>query len=184
MKSKQPKKTVREKNTPESVLKKHDQYWLYAVPLFLVCALLLISIFEGAVKRELERVRILPEKNVRVAPYPSLLKTTIPFVSAYSVMILDNDSKKILYEKNADFRFSMASTTKVMTALAGLDYFKPESILTIQRDSVEGTVVGFSSGQRYYYSDILYGMLLPSGNDAAYAVADNYPGGVDAFVLN
>jgi D-alanyl-D-alanine carboxypeptidase len=76
----------------------------------------------------------------------------------------------------------MASTTKVMTALVALDYYKPTDILTTLTSHVEGVNVGVEVGDRLYFKDALYAMLLPSGNDIALMMAQNYPGGEDAFV--
>lgn len=103
-------------------------------------------------------------------------------ISAESALVMDRDSKVILFSKNATLRFSLASTTKIMTALVGSEYFKPDDILTVKTKGIQGSVVGFSPGQQYRFEDLLYGMLLPSGNDAALAIAQNYPGGTQAFI--
>jgi D-alanyl-D-alanine carboxypeptidase len=76
----------------------------------------------------------------------------------------------------------MASTTKIMTALTALDYYKDDSVLTIKSSNVEGAILGFQKGEKFYFENLLYAMLLPSANDAAVAIADNYPGGIDSFV--
>ncbi len=95
---------------------------------------------------------------------------------------MDKDSYAVLFEKNSQTRFSMASTTKVMTALTALDYYKDTDILTARRSEVEGVNVGLKIGERMYFNDALYAMLLPSGNDVAYLFADNYPGGKAEFL--
>lgn len=105
-----------------------------------------------------------------------------PYLSAKAAIIMDDESKRLMYVKNPTLRLSTASTAKIMTALVALDYFKPQDILTVQSDHYEGTVVGFPRGERIAFSDMLYAMLLPSGNDAAYTIAENYPGGIEAFV--
>jgi len=105
-----------------------------------------------------------------------------PPLSAHAAIIMDNDSKVTLFSKNQDLRFSMASTTKIMTALVALEYFNLYDVLTMQEDSVEGAVVGFKKGEQVFFEDMLYAMLLPSGNDAALAIAQNYQGGEKAFV--
>ncbi len=69
-----------------------------------------------------------------------------------------------------------------MTSLVALDYFAPKDILTVYSADIEGAEVGFQTGDKVYFEDMLYGLLLPSGNDAAYAIAENYPGGVPTFV--
>ncbi len=95
---------------------------------------------------------------------------------------MDDTTKRILYVKNPALRLSTASTAKIMTALVALSYYQSQDILTVKRDQYEGTIVGFSKGERFAFSDVLYAMLLPSGNDAAYTIAENYPGGIVAFV--
>jgi len=107
---------------------------------------------------------------------------TKPDISAQAALIIDKDSQVILFEKNKNLRFSMASTTKIMSALVALDYFKMDDILTIYSENVEGATVGFKSGEQYHFEDLLYAMMLPSANDAAMAIAQNYPGGETAFI--
>lgn len=123
------------------------------------------------------------------APYPILLEKSpgmmvqeAASVSARSALIIDDASKIILYQQNAHILLPMASTTKIMTALTALDYFKPDDVLVVQDVSVDGVRVGFTPGETVYFHDMLYAMLLPSGNDAAQIIAQNYPGGVPVFV--
>src|SRR5262249_1753060 len=92
------------------------------------------------------------------------------------------NSQVVIFSKNAELRFSMASTVKIMTALTALDYYHDTAILTIKNPHVDGSGLGLGIGDQFYFKDLLYAMLLPSANDAAVAIADNYTGGVDAFV--
>jgi len=103
-------------------------------------------------------------------------------VSAKAVVIMDKDSGVVLFAKNPNLSFSLASTTKIMTALVSLGHFKLNDVLTVQTANIEGVNVGFKVGERLSFESILYAMLLPSGNDAALAIAENYPGGKDAFI--
>lgn len=123
-----------------------------------------------------------PFPYVKATDYPLLDRTFSPVITAQAAYIIDDTSKVILYAKNDTIRFSPASTTKMMTALVALDYYKMNDLLTIKRSGVIPVVVGFPYGARVTFHDMLYGMLLPSGNDAAYAIGDNYPGGETAFV--
>ena len=129
------------------------------------------------------------EKKVREFPftvsgkqYPVFKLPISPDISAKAVVIMDNESKVLLFSKNPNLLFSMASTTKIMTALIGLDYYKINDVLTVKTEKVEGVNVGFKMGEKLFFKDILYAMLLPSGNDAALALAQNYPGGEIAFI--
>ncbi len=117
-----------------------------------------------------------------IKPYPIFDSSQISGISAYAAIIVDDASQVVIFAKNPRFRFSMASTTKLMSALIGLDYFAKDDILTVRRVGVEGAVVGFPLGEKLFFDDLLYAMLLPSGNDATYAIADSYPGGVGSFI--
>lgn len=117
-------------------------------------------------------------------PYPVLAAGLTPGadVSSQSFTILDKNSGVTIFTKNKQLQLPLASTTKIMTALVGLENFKLSDLLTIKNDGIEGTVVGFQKGEIVLFEDLLYGMLLSSGNDAAIAIADNYSGGRSAFV--
>ncbi len=127
--------------------------------------------------------------NVSQAEYPVFKFPINPGISAKAVIIMDNESKIVLFSKNPNLLFSMASTTKIMTALVALDYYKIDDVLVVKTEKVEGVNVGFKIGEKLLFKDILYAMLLPSGNDAALALAENYlpagkagPGGEVEFV--
>lgn len=129
------------------------------------------------------------EKKVKGFPfeitqslYPSFKSPIDPDITAKAVVVIDNESKVLLFSKNPNLLFSMASTTKIMTALVALDYYKTNDILTIKTENVEGVNVGFKIREKLLFEDILYAMLLPSGNDAALALAQNYSGGEEVFV--
>lgn len=167
-----------------SRLKQHEgSIQLLIVPLILFLILSIVTFSARLIEKKTaeediqEYTTLLP-----VHPYPMLKNFYEPLISAESAIIMENDSKGILYEKNPTFRFSMASTTKVMTALAALEHFHSDDVLTVKRSGVEGTGMGLYPGQKFTFESLLYAMLLPSANDAAFAIADNYPGGEKAFV--
>ncbi len=108
---------------------------------------------------------------------------TPPQLSAKAAIALDLDTGEILFEKNIYGRMSPASTTKIMTALVAQDYYKSADILTVYPEAqVGGSVMGLNNGERLTFRSLLYGMLLNSGNDAAFTIALNYPGGLNNFV--
>lgn len=114
---------------------------------------------------------------------PKNLGITPPSLSATSVLALDLDNDFVFFVKDPDKRVPIASTTKIMTALVALDHFQPNQVLTVPDTSlVSGSTMGLKSGEKLTFRSLLYGMLLNSGNDAAYAIAANFPGGVSAFV--
>lgn len=106
-----------------------------------------------------------------------------PNISARAVLIEDLATDTVLLQKEAGSSLPIASTTKIMTALVGSEYFKPAAILTVEGGAdISGSKAGLIKGEKLTFRSLLYGMLLSSGNDAAYAIAENYPGGVLGFV--
>ena len=147
--------------------------------------LVLLSLFDLNEKKKIQTNVVLsvPISLPTPAPYPILNTSFFPDVSAESAIVLDANTNIVLFEKNADMQFSPASTTKIMTALVALNYYSPNAILTVFTSGIEGSIVGFEQGEQVTFSDMLYAMLLPSGNDAAVAIAQNYRGGEDSFIL-
>lgn len=107
----------------------------------------------------------------------------LPDLTAQSVLMYDLTANKILYEKDPDVRRPMASLTKIMTAIIALDTPKPDDRYIVTKDDmVTGDDMGVSPGEVYDLQDLLYGLVLHSGNDAAEVLAHNYPGGRNAFI--
>ncbi len=107
----------------------------------------------------------------------------LPQIYSAGAVAIDVDSGEILFERNSTKRLSPASTTKIMTALVAKDHFKAGDVLTVRSDSlVGGSTMGLSAGEEMSFRSLLYGMMLNSGNDAAFTIAGNYPGGVSGFV--
>ena len=69
-----------------------------------------------------------------------------------------------------------------MTALVAMDVFKLDDVFTVTGIVNSGRVMGLVAGEKITFESLLYGALVHSANDAAYAIAENYPGGVTAFV--
>ena len=96
-----------------------------------------------------------------------------PAVSAQSAVVMDLTSGRILYEKNGDLRVYPASTTKIMTALLGIEYGDLDRRITVGGEAigVEGSSIYLKDGEIMSLRDLLYGAMLRSGNDAATAIA-------------
>ena len=94
-------------------------------------------------------------------------------VSAQSAVLMCVNSGEILFSKNENKKLPMASTTKIMTSLIALESAMPEKEIVVTRDmvSVEGTSMGLVEGDSVSLSELIYGMMLQSGNDAANTVA-------------
>ncbi len=104
-------------------------------------------------------------------------------LTAQSVLVYDLSENKILYEKDPDIKHPMASLTKIMTAIIALDNQKPDDKYIVAKDDIVGEdSMGVTAGEIYNFQDLLYGLLLPSGNDAAEVFAHNYPTGRSGFV--
>src|SRR5579872_7418903 len=116
------------------------------------------------------------------AAYPKLINISPPDISAQAAIIMDSDSKTILYYKNQNQTFPMASSTKIMTALVSLSHYNLNDILVDETYPVEGSIAGLTLGEKMTFRNALYGLLLPSGNDVAVMLAQNYPGGMDSFI--
>ena len=108
-----------------------------------------------------------------------------PDLSAASAILVDADSGRILYEKDAHTRRLIASTTKLMTALVAaeaMDDLAEPVTITREDTLTEGSSMYLKVGETVTLEALLYGLLLHSGNDAALAVARHCAGDVETFV--
>ena len=94
--------------------------------------------------------------------------------------MVDLPSFTPVLERNAHDPFLPASTTKIITALVATDVYQPEDVITIKDPLGEGQIMGLIDGEKITVENLLYGTLVHSGNDAAYALAQHY--GFDRFV--
>lgn len=94
-------------------------------------------------------------------------------VSAKAAILMHADSGRVLYEKNADEHMLIASTTKIMTAIVVLEHCELDDLVEVDSRSagIEGSSMYLKAGESYTVEDLLYGLLLVSGNDAASALA-------------
>ena len=103
--------------------------------------------------------------------------------SAKSAILVEMETGRILYEKNAHEALPMASTTKVMTALVALENSSLTDTVTASRNAfgVPGTSIYLTEGENLSMEEMLYGLMLQSGNDAAVAIAEHVAGSVEEF---
>ena len=103
--------------------------------------------------------------------------------SAKSAFLCERGSGRVIYSKNADQRMPMASTTKIMTALTALSAADPDSVATVSKNAegTEGSSMYLRAGEKVTLRELLYGLMLSSGNDAAVAVAEHVSGSTAAF---
>ncbi len=105
-------------------------------------------------------------------------------VSALSAALIDLKSGAVLFEKNGSERLPMASTTKIMTAKTVLSKMSLSDVVTVPKEAtlIEGSSIYLKEGEKISVKDLLYGLLLESGNDAAFALAVACSGSEENFV--
>ncbi|WP_017472232.1 D-alanyl-D-alanine carboxypeptidase family protein [Amphibacillus jilinensis] len=108
-----------------------------------------------------------------------------PFVSAEQAVLLDQATGEILYQKNTEQPQLIASITKIMTALIAIEYGQLDEYVKVSKDAVltEGSSIYLIENERILLKDLVYGLMLRSGNDAAVAIAEHVGESVDGFVF-
>lgn len=130
-----------------------------------------------------------------ITPTPTQKPTPIltargkpPAITASEAILLDNDTGRILDDLNGESPVPMASTTKIMTALIAIQAADLNKIVTIQQDAFDevhihnGSSAELQVGDRLTLKDLLYALMIPSGDDAAIAIADAVSGSTANFV--
>ena len=104
-------------------------------------------------------------------------------VSAKAAILMHADSGRVLYEKNADEHMLIASSTKIMTAIVVLEHCELDDLVEVDSRSagIEGSSMYLKAGESYTVEDLLYGLLLVSGNDAASALALHVADSMEEF---
>ncbi|MEN6412520.1 MAG: D-alanyl-D-alanine carboxypeptidase family protein [Veillonellales bacterium] len=106
-----------------------------------------------------------------------------PDIKAKAAIVIDASTGKILYTKNAEERHYPASTTKIMTLIVALEHGNIDDVVTASANAAntEGSSLWLSQGEQLKMLDMLYGIMLISGNDATVAVAEHISGSVNNF---
>ena len=118
-----------------------------------------------------------------------LIMTLLPFyvkaISASSYIVMDMDSGRILEGENINKKSLIASTTKILTAITAIEYGNLEDIVRVNQDILKayGSGIYIQVGEELVLDDLLYGLMLRSGNDAALAIASHVGGSKDNFVF-
>ena len=125
--------------------------------------------------------------NTVVSPFIALAAPVpkVPAISSTAVILIDADSGRVIYEKNADKRMYPASTTKILTCILALEKSKLADQVTVgdinsemPHDAVHMSLI---QGEQLTLEQLLYGLMLRSANDAAVVVAEHVSGTVPAF---
>lgn len=108
-----------------------------------------------------------------------------PQINSRSAVVIDRNSGTILYGKNENQKRKMASTTKIMTAIIIIENcnLNDTTIISKKAASTGGSRLGLKTGNKVSINDLLYGLLLRSGNDAAVALAEYCSGNVTNFAI-
>lgn len=106
-----------------------------------------------------------------------------PNIAAQGAILIDFESGRTLWGKNADAPMAMASTTKIMTAVLALEMGNLSDTVTVSRRAAEAPKVKMylSTGEKISLETLLYALMLQSSNDAAVAIAEHIGGTVEAF---
>ena len=113
-----------------------------------------------------------------------LIPINVYGISARSAILMDTDNNIILYEKNINEVRSVASISKIMTAILAIESGKMDDVVIVgdEIDSAYGSGIYIKKGEQLTLRDLVYGLMLRSGNDAALAIAHYVSGDVDRFV--
>ena len=103
--------------------------------------------------------------------------------SAQSAVVMERSSHRVLFEQNADAHLPMASTTKIVTALTVINHSNLDDVVEVSPKAVgiEGSSIYLRAGEHLTVRELLYGLMLRSGNDSAVALALHVAGSIEAF---
>ena len=109
----------------------------------------------------------------------------IPDINSRAAVVIDRSSNTILYGKNEKEKRKMASTTKIMTALVVIENANLDDVVTISKKAAGtgGSRLGLKTNDQITVNNLLYGLMLCSGNDAAVALAEHVGGSVEEFAV-
>lgn len=118
-----------------------------------------------------------------ISVFGSFIKgNSAPDVSASSALVYDLTEKEVLYQKSAKSRLPMASLSKIMTAIIAIEN-EENDLYEVKREHLVGeNSMGLTPGESLTLGELLHGLILNSGNDAAEVLAGNFPGGRGKFI--
>lgn len=104
-------------------------------------------------------------------------------LTAHAALAYDLTTNQMLFEKNSHEHLPMASLTKIMTAIVALEHPKQDDRYIVRSENLVGEdSMGIQAGESFNLKELLYGLILKSGNDTAEVLASNYSEGRNAFV--
>lgn len=130
-------------------------------------------------------------KGIIFSIVASILLLAIPdkgsaqiYVSANSAILMEQDSGRVIFEKDAYTQRRIASITKIMTAILAVESGKLDETVKVSDRAIraEGSSIYLKAGEKIKLEDLVYGLMLRSGNDAAIAIAETVGGSIEGFV--
>lgn len=113
---------------------------------------------------------------------------SISEISADSYIVIDQNTGNVLLEKNSNKKINPASLTKILTAILGIENLKPDQEITVSKAAASlsdsESTIDLIAGEILTFKELLYGMLLSSGNDAAIAIGEKVGGNAAAFITS
>ena len=131
---------------------------------------------------DIDEIRKMINESINDTSEPCMTKE--PSIDAHSAIVMDMESGRVLFEKNAYIKRPMASTTKIMTAIVAIENGKLDDIVEVSERaaSIWGSKIHLKKGQKISLKELLYGLMLRSGNDAAIAIAEHIGGSEEKFL--
>jgi len=174
------KKVSKKTNSSSKII---DKRIYYAFILLFLANIIVFTFFGYFIFRLLDnQINAFNRAQINVSPVPKLVNESQLEVSAVSFIVYDPLTRSTILSKNPNIRLSPASSIKILTALVSLDYYKLDDFLFGVGASYDESRMGLSYGEQISVENLIYGLLLISGNDAAKTLSSNYPGGSEKFV--
>ncbi len=162
----------------------HLKLNVYIILLFLLANIVIFSIVFFLAIDTSKNLTKETNEYVRSAVLPAIKDDVERLgVASKAFIIYDPDTRVVIAGKNENLRFAPASSAKIMTAGIVLEEYPLQQIIKAEGTyNILGSKMKLEEGELITVENLLYGMMLPSGNDAAVILAKNYPGGMQKFI--
>lgn len=152
------------------------------IAILIVCLVSIIPIQLGTVNAD----DVIEEDLVPSSIFeeqPAMAVAKVPFIDATAAIVMDMKSGRVMFEKNSRTKKSIASTTKIMTCILAIENGNLEDTVKVSKRaaSIWGSTINIKEGQQLKLKELLYGLMLRSGNDAAIAIAEHIGESVEGF---
>lgn len=162
---------------------KPSKFWMLIILISSLVTILTLSSFASFSKKKPLRENPpefthITKKPLKIGNFPP------PNLSSKSILVIDFATDTVLFEKNSNLKISPASLTKLATALVVSEKCSQSQIITVPKIATPpGTKMGLYYGEKITVENLLYGLLLPSGNDAANALVSGCFGSFEDFLI-